>query len=237
MAFSCPFGMATQHRLVRHRLQHPLDRQARLDERVEDGGDHAVVLPHAGHDPLLFAQALLAVAVQQPRRALLGPGPALARRAREVDRVLRGEHEAPARCEPRGDPPREVCEVLHVVERQRTDDQVEPGRLEGHVLQRGADVGDAGVAALRPREGEHPLREVDADHLGGAGLGEVERPLPGAAPEVQRAQAGHVRQQRLERLVLVGVRPALAEAGQACVPGEELRVVVQVLRFGHRVRS
>jgi hypothetical protein len=59
---------------------------------------------------------------------------------------------------------------------------------------------------MRPqplRIGEHPLGEIDADDLGGPGLGKVERQLPGAAAKVQDAGTADRGQEAEKRRMLV----------------------------------
>src|SRR5688500_5785943 len=98
---------------------------------------------------------------------------------------------------------------------------------------------------MRPlgfRDLEHSLGEVEADDLGGAGLGDVKCELAGAATNVEGTSAGHVREERDEGSVLVGRAPVLAESLEQRVAREELRVIVDVLRLptfrvGHSIGS
>src|SRR5437667_37803 len=82
-------------------------------------------------------------------------------------------------------------------------------------------------------EGEHPLRVVHPDHRGGACLRQGRGELGHAAAEVERAPSLEGWKEPHEVSVLGGLRPARSESLEARVAGEELRVVVDVLRRAH----
>src|SRR5256884_6770401 len=100
------------------------------------------------------------------------------------------------RDEPAGDAPDEPAVVRDVMDGERAHDEVEATGPERGLLDRLAHVRQARMAPLGPGQLEHPLGEVDADHLGGTTLGEMVRELAYAAPEVEHAASRDVGKER-----------------------------------------
>ena len=68
------------------------------------------------------------------------------------------------------------------------------------------------MGPLRTRQLEHPFRNVDADHFGGAAGREIVRELAGTAAEVEHAPTIDVGQERQQVRVLGRALPAGAES-------------------------
>jgi len=98
--------------------------------------------------------------------------------------------------------------VRDVVEGEGAHDEVEAIGRERRLLDRLVHVGQARMAPLGPGQPEHPLGDVDADHLGGAPLREMVRELAGAAPEIKNAASRDVGEEGREARILERLRPA-----------------------------
>ncbi len=86
------------------------------------------------------------------------------------------------------------------------------------------------MRGVSPRDGQHPLGQVDAEHRAGTLFGQEPRQLARAAAEVEHAQTRRRRQQRQQVVVLDRPRPAFGEAFHARVASVEVRIVVDILR-------
>ena len=80
------------------------------------------------------------------------------------------------------------------------------------------------------RQGQHPLRHVDADDLGGAARRQMVRELPGATAKIQGPPTVDVGQERQQIGMLHGPLPAGAESFERRIACEEPGIVVDVLR-------
>src|SRR6266536_6173268 len=90
------------------------------------------------------------------------------------------------------------------------------------------------MCTLGGGEGEHALRDVHPDHLGRARVGQVRGELAHAAAEIEHALSLEGGEKPHEVGVLDGPGPPRSESLQPRVAGEELWVVVDVLRSTHR---
>jgi len=77
--------------------------------------------------------------------------------------------------------------VRDVVEGEGAHDEVEAIGRERRLLDRLVHVGQARMAPLGPGQPEHPLGDIDADHLGGTALCQMVSELARTAPEVEDA--------------------------------------------------
>src|SRR5262249_10722244 len=149
---------------------------------------------------------------------------------RQIDRMLGGVDEEAAGAEPARDALNEAVIVRNVMDGERAHDEIETARPERRLLDGHAQVPEARMAPLGSGQSEHPLRDVDRDHLRGSAFGEVIRELAGAAAEVEDAAARDVGEQRHEARMLERFRPARAKPLQLRIAREELGIVVGVLR-------
>ena len=86
---------------------------------------------------------------------------------------------------------------------------------EGHALDGMTQIGHAWMRMRGGGEGEHPLRDVHADHFGGACLRHVRGELAHAAAEVEHPPSLETREKPHEVGVLGGLRPARSESLEA----------------------
>jgi hypothetical protein len=143
--------------------------------------------------------------------------------------VLGREDETPARPERVVHHPDQPVEVDDVVQRQRAVRQIVGASGQVDHLEVAAHEPDLVVVRVRPRPLQHPLRQVDGQHLGRPGACRPTGEGPEAAPEVHDTGAVHFGQQRPDRRPLGRTVEAVDRAGQPGVRPEELRRVVDVL--------
>src|SRR5207247_6365354 len=121
--------------------------------------------------------------------------------------MVGGVNEDATRDEPVGYAPDEPAVVRDVMDGERAHDEVEATGPERGLLDRLAHVRQARMAPLGPGQLEHPLGEVDADHLGGTTLGAMVRGVAYAAPEAEHAASRDVGKERHDARVLERLRP------------------------------
>ena len=145
--------------------------------------------------------------------------------------MLHREREPSTRHQPCGDAAHQTRVVGDVVQRQRRDHEVERRRLRGIRLERTAHIDDAGIVGAPPRLLQHALGQVHADHLPRAPRARLACEIAETAAEIEHApvrQRG--RQQPLERRPFVDNAEPVLRSRQLRVAGEEVGIVVDVLR-------
>src|SRR5271155_4204368 len=121
------------------------------------------------------------------------------------------------------------------MELQRTHHEVEAGRRESKILERGLNVADARVSGILARLRQHPGREVDADHARSALVDCVTAHFAEAAAEIEHALVRQRRQQRAHRRLIDGSIETALVAAQLAVALEEFLIVVNILL--HQTRT
>lgn len=105
--------------------------------------------------------------------------------ARGIDRMLDRQRETPAGHEAARHSPDNHGKIGYVMQRQHRNNQVEAFGLRLERLQRRSHVADSGVVSAQSGIGQHPFRDIHADHRSGAASPRLTGKITHAAANIE----------------------------------------------------